>query len=428
MRTSPGGGTRGLSQSPLLRTTFALCVVLLGIASVAVHALEYRGVERFSKDFALDYSSAKAVLDGEDPYAPIRTLVGRYLDPPPDVLRDNILPGANWHTPFKLLVTLPLTALPFRAAGVVWLLMCAGCVIAAGIVLGRELGSSMRGSLLLGIGGLGVPVVQTDLSAGNLNGPMLLLLVLAWRSFRRERGMAGATTLGILVALKIFPALLALPLLGRRRLRDVGSAAAVAIGLTLIGGLYLGADEFGSFISAGRGDEGFAYWDTSPANISWWGIATRWLTPNGWVDAGLDATALGVVLGIAGIAVALLLLLRMEARTSSAPLLAAVPLVLLAWPISWVHYLVLTLPWVVMAARAMATRGVRTATWVGFGIVAAVLMIGFPPGTPSLPETGSLSAALEYQLPTLALIGSVVMERSFNRSRATATATTAPGW
>ena len=425
MTTSASAGKQRLTQSPLLRTTFALCVVLLGIASVIAHGLEYRGVERFSKDFALDYSSAKAVLDGEDPYAPIRMLVGRYLDPPPDVLRDNILPGANWHTPFKLLVTLPLTGLPFRAAGVVWLLLCAACVVAAGFLLGRELAWSRRGAYLLGIGALGVPVVQTDLSAGNLNGPMLLLLVLAWRWLRRDRAAVAATMLGILVALKFFPALLALPLLGRRRIRDVGSAAAVAIALTLVGALVLGADHMSSFISAGGGDEGFAYWDTSPANISWWGIATRWLTPNGWVDAGVDAAALGVVLGIAGIAAALLLLLRMEARMSSVPFMAAVPLMLLAWPISWVHYLVLTLPWVVVAARGLSTRNARRGWWIAYGIVALVLMVGFPPGTPSLPETGSLSAALLYQLPTLALIGSVLMERTFNRSRMPVPE---PGW
>ncbi|MGH2792780.1 MAG: hypothetical protein ACRDKG_00595, partial [Actinomycetota bacterium] len=62
MTTAQGAGMRGLARSPLLRATFAVCIVLLGLTSVTVHALEYRGVERFSKDFALDYSSAQAVL------------------------------------------------------------------------------------------------------------------------------------------------------------------------------------------------------------------------------------------------------------------------------------------------------------------------------------------------------------------------------
>ena len=148
-------------------------IFLLGCAAVVAHGMEYAGVERFSKDFALDYSSAKALRDGSDPYAPIEQLVARYLNPPPEVLERNILPGANWHTPFKLLVTVPLTSLPYRAAGVVWLLLCSGAIIAAGFLLGRELGWERGPSWVTGFAFLAVPVVQIDLSAGNLNGPML---------------------------------------------------------------------------------------------------------------------------------------------------------------------------------------------------------------------------------------------------------------
>src|SRR5436309_4460143 len=93
---------------PVIRLVAALGVAL-GLLSVTVHALEYRGPERFSKDFAIDYSSALAVRNGGDPYAPIKELVDRYLHPPPGVLRSHVLSGGNWHPPFKVAATVPLT-------------------------------------------------------------------------------------------------------------------------------------------------------------------------------------------------------------------------------------------------------------------------------------------------------------------------------
>ena len=401
---------RSLHGSRAIRMTIIVCVLFLGVASVVSHALEYRGVGRFSKDFALDYSSGKAVLDGENPYAPIRVLVERYLDPPPEALERNILPGANWHTPFKLLVTMPLTALPFRAAGIVWLLFCATTFVLAGFLVGRELKWSRSVAVLLGIGTLGVPVVQTDLSAGNLNGPMLLLLVLAWRFLKGGSPLMGGAMLGVLVALKFFPALLAIPLIGRKRLREVGVAAAVSMILTGAGALTLGTDHLDSFLSAGRGDQGFDYWDTSPANIAWWGMATRWLTPNGWVNAGIDAPELGLILAAAGIAAFVALLFIGRSRLSSDPFWAAIPLMLLVWPIVWIHYLVLALPWVLIAGRQLARRSPGTAGWLAFGAVASIIMMGFPPGTPSLGEAETIAVAVPYQLPSVALIGAALVE------------------
>lgn len=406
-----------MTLPPLSRNIRLFCaalIVLLGLASIVAHALEYQGVERFSKDFALDYSSAKALSDGADPYAPIEQLVARYLHPPQEVLDSNILPGANWHTPFKLLVTLPLTPLPYRAAGVVWLLLCAAAVVAAGVVLGRELGWTPGAAWVTGFAFLAVPVVQIDLSAGNLNGPMLLLIVLAWRALRRAREPSGGFALGVVAALKFFPGLLALPLLARRRFRPVAIAAVVALGLTVAGFAFLGGDHVRSFAEAGRGSEGFDHWDAAPANIAWWGIATRWLVPNGWVDAGADATAAGVALAIAGVALCLIALLRPRANLTGDAFLAAVPLVLLAWPISWIHYLVLTLPWVVLAGREVVRRG-GPALLAGFGLVAVVLLMGFPPGLTAAEDASTAQIALGYQLPTLALIGAVVIERAVRR-------------
>ena len=397
--------------SPEIKRVAAIAIILLGLASVVAHAREYSGVERFSKDFALDYSSAKALLDGADPYASIDELVGRYLKPPPEVLRNNILPGANWHTPFKLLVTVPLSALPYQAAGVVWLLLSAASVVAAGILLASELDWSRAAGVVLGMGMLAIPVVQTDLSAGQLNGPMLLLLILTWRAIRRGHDVAGGIALGVLAAIKFYPAFLALPLLATRRYRAVFVAGGCALVLTLGGALALGGDHARGFLEAGRGSEGFAYWDQSPANISWWGLATRWLTPNGWVSGGIDAPAAGLAIAIAGMVLWTGLAFRAKSALTNEPLLAAVPLMLLTWPIVWAHYPVLAIPWAVLAVRA-AMRSESPLVLFGVSVTAIVLLMGFPPGGQPLERASTIEVAIRYQLPTLALIVAVLLERT----------------
>src|ERR1043166_4397928 len=106
------------APSRSLKLFVATMAVILGVLSVVVYAMQYRTTDRFTKDFALAYVSARAVLDGRDPYTPIHDLVRDYLRPPSRILND-VLPGANWHTPFKLLLTLPLALLPYHAAGIV---------------------------------------------------------------------------------------------------------------------------------------------------------------------------------------------------------------------------------------------------------------------------------------------------------------------
>jgi alpha-1,2-mannosyltransferase len=396
----------GVFQSPLLRRAVAVCVIALAAFTIVVRAAEYGTVDRFSKDFALDYASAKEVAAGGDAYAPIQTLVGRWLDPPPEVLANHVLPGANWHPPFKLVVTLPLTVLPYQAAGIVWLLISVACFGAAAFVFARELGSGRRVALLCGAGILILPIVQTDLSAGQLNGPMLLLIVLAWRALRRDTALAAGAALGVLVALKLFPGFLALPLLGARRYRMVGLAVVTSLAATIAGGLITGISPLDANVAALRGG-GFAYWDASPANIAWWSVPARWLTPNGWVPY-LDLAWLGRALALAGTALLVGLAFAAGRRfRASDAFLTALPLMVLAGPISWDHYLILALPWLALAFRRAATADRRTQA--AFAILGVVLVLGIPAFVTPLDRVGWLEVATLFQFPTLGLIAAAVL-------------------
>ena len=398
---------RALTISPMVRLVVAVAIVALGLLSLAVYAGEYSGDKRFTKDFALDYVSAKAFLDGKDPYTPIRDLVVDYLHPPAEIAKD-VLPGANWHTPFKLVVTLPLALLPYRVAGVLWLLLSAAAYVGAGVLLARGLGWRTSSGYVLGVGSLIVPVVQKDLSTGNLNGVLLLLLVAAWYFAKTRRDAFAGASIGVAVAMKVFPGLMLLPFLVARRLKVVLSAIGSAVALTAIGALALGPGRIVDYVRAGTGGEGFGYWDASPANIGWWGMATRWLSPNGWVPHA-DLGALGLGLALAGVVTALWLAARPHAGLSGDGFWSTAPLMLLAWPIVWDHYLVLVLPWIVIAARRVPELD-RTTT-LAFALVSIPLVIGLLPGGPALAELEPWRAATIFQLPTLALIGAVWLER-----------------
>jgi alpha-1,2-mannosyltransferase len=381
--------------------------ILLGLSSVFTHALEYRGEERFSKDFAIDYSSALALRNGDDPYVPIKELVSRYLHAPPDVVERNVLPGGNWHPPFKVVSTIPLTFLPYQAAGVAWLLLCAACVVWAIVLLGRELGWKLRPSLAAGVSALAIPVVQIDLSAGNVNGPLLLLLVATWRYARRGTELRAGATLGTAAAVKLFPAFVGLPLLASGRRRAVVMGAAVTVVLTAAGVLIAGGSSGGDHLDALR-SEGYSYWISSPANLSFWGLSTRWLSSNGWVHgAALDGVGSGIA--IAAALAFVWMAFRPAAGACRDPFWAAVPLTLLAWPIVWNHYLVLAIPWVILALRAGISEGPPP---IALSIVCVLLMVGFPPGLTPIDRASELQVALGYQLPTFALLAAVALDRA----------------
>jgi len=408
---TPGFADAIRSPSRSLKLVVATLAILLGVLSITVYAEQYRTTDRFTKDFALDYVSAKAVLDGRDPYTPIHDLVRDYLHPPAKILKD-VLPGANWHTPFKLLLTLPLALLPYRAAGIVWLLLSSAAYVGAALLLAAGLGWKRSTGFVLGVGMLIIPVVQKDLSTGNLNGELLLLLVAAWYLARRRRdGWAGAY-IGLAAALKVFPGLMLLPFIAARRWKAVSAALSSSVAFTALGLVALGPSKAVGYVRAGAGSQGFRYWDASPANVGWWGMATRWLSPNGWVPH-MDLEALGLAFALAGVVVFFLLAARPRWGLSGDPFWSAAPLMLLIWPIVWDHYLVLVLPWVVLVLLRAPSFDRRTLVFSC--LVVLPLLIGLLPGGPSLAEIEPWRAATIFQLPTLALIGAVALDRRRDR-------------
>jgi len=143
-------------------------------------------------DFTQDFISAKAWRLGDNPYDTIPHLAQRYLS-------EGASPGigpseVNPHTPVEILFVSPLSALPYRAARALWLLLTGSCIALALSLVARHNGFSRQTSAVVGVGLLATPVAQTYLQLVQADGLCLLLISLGWLALKRRRdGWAGVS-------------------------------------------------------------------------------------------------------------------------------------------------------------------------------------------------------------------------------------------
>ena len=296
-----------------------LCVALLLVGVVAV--LARLGDAQY--DFAIDYASAKAVVSGENPYVDANELIARHI-PNFDLNREAQWP--NWKPPFRLLMAVPLLPLPFDVAASVWITVDALALVVAMMFFTDALGWPRLRSIAIGAGALTLPITQADLSLGQVNGVLLLLLVVAWRLLRSERSIASGWVLGALTAFKVFPAFLFLPL-ARKSRATVVVGLLTASALTAVSALIIGIGRTVDFVHAAFG--GYGPYRSADFNVS---LMAR------FGPVGLVLALPLVVFG-----------LRPFARRTQDAYWAAVPVMLLTFPIVWEHYLVLMLPWIALA-------------------------------------------------------------------------------
>ena len=318
-------------------------LVIVGALGVFVRLAD----EQF--DFAIDYASAKAIQDGENPYVDASKLIERYI---PDLPTNDSVPWPNWKPPFRFLIALPFAALSFETAATVWVAVNALALVLAMSLFVARLGRPWQLGFSLGCGSLALPVVQSDLSLGQVNGILLLLLVLTWL-WLRDRPSASALALGTAIGVRIFPAFLLLPLVRRQRSAAlIASTLGMAVVLNLAGASIIGPQRVVDFIETTW--RGYSPYQSASFNVSL-------------------IAQVGIVAGIVAAVGMTLLAVNPPYQLSKDRFWAAVPLMLLAFPIVWEHYLVLALPWLVLAITRSwrvwlaVPTGLITIPAVGFG-------------------------------------------------------------
>jgi hypothetical protein len=295
-----------------------------------------------------------------------------------------------------------LSGLPYKAARLVWLFLMASATAFALGWFSRLLGASTRTAAVVGVGSLAIPVVQTDLIYGQSNGVLLLLFVVAWWGLRRKNDALAGSALGLSAAIKLFPALMILPLLRFRRFRAAVWLACVALATTLVSGSILGlgfTKEFFRDVSPAN----FRFWRSAPMNESLLSVPYRWLTHSVWPPHATNRPTVALVIAGALFVALILGMYTGRARITGDEFWESVPFLLLATPIVWETYLVLLIPFTFLVAKQLIDRNPIPSRVIVLPAL-AILGIGLWPGLPSVLHASMVAQTLGFSWPMYALL------------------------
>lgn len=399
MGETPSARARWLLGS---RQKMAVGVVALLLAGAAAAGLA-SAIDRLASegplinnDFAQDYISAEAWLAGRDPYELQVALGDRYRDATPEGAER--VRTANPHPPAHMILVIPFALLPVGLALGLWIALDIVALVTALWLVLRQL--QIRAGLagLLACTCLALPVVHQEVRWGQSNGFLLLLLVLGWRMLSAGRPRATGMFLGVATALKLFPVFLLAVLIRSRAFRAARWHLGSAVMVSLVGSLVLGWQSVERFVTR-VGPENFEIWRSAPWNISLVGLPYRWLSESIWrpeaFDSSTAATMLAVGLALACVAAALCT----GARISGDVFMAAVPWMILASPLAWGHYLVLSLPLVVVTLVRLGSREEKLSPVLL--VVMALMIVG---EWPIYQWHSAVIQVMVYGLPTYALL------------------------
>jgi hypothetical protein len=356
------------------------------------------------RDFGQDYLMGRAVVDGLDPYLPVRALAERYIEPTGFLARTTPAP----HPPSMALLTLPLLALGYTNAVRAWFVLQVGALL-VGVYL-----------TLRGVGARLVPAAEA--------APLLTLLLFLWTAVGLDVGLGQSTTLllallagavcamtnqrpglaGLLLGVSLLVKPLAWPWLVVLAVRRDWSAVVPALLLTAIGwtlpALRIGLGPvgvyFGSVLPAVS-----ATYATEATNLSLWTIGPRLFAGTAvfgsrvppLVDSSIAARIVGLAIPalILGLTVAWLV----RARPALGPALGVMTgVALVINPISWAYYLVLMLLPIAMLIRALVQQRSPVASAVAIGC--GMLLIPLDGQLVALAQAATSGGSLE-PVPTL---------------------------
>ncbi len=197
-------------------------------------------------DFFQDWTSARNVLEGRPAYLPLS--VAAALHGPKMGGRPAVIPRLPWnaHPPTSVLATLPLALLDYLDAVTLWNVLGLIAITASLALIFRELRFPVAAWSILPIVTLGLLCgpVRGQISQGQWNAPLLLLLTLAWVAGRRGRDSWAGIWVGSALTLKLFPVFFFLYFVIQRRWRALIAACLWSVALSLVTIAALGLDAY----------------------------------------------------------------------------------------------------------------------------------------------------------------------------------------
>lgn len=222
----PGSATRRAGLA-LLAAALVACAVSGGVFLAEFGWFLSHASLPIQRDFTAFYFLADALRHRLDPNIPLPELGARLGFP-----GLTLFPHPTPHPPTAGLLLLPFTGIGLSAAGVCWLLVGFGALTGSVHLLGKVVGSSIPAWLTLPVA-LALTTwqpVKDDLSWGNINALLLLLLAAVILCFRAKRDLLAGGLFAIALLLKpiAWPVLLLLAF--RRQWASV-------LGCSIVGGM-----------------------------------------------------------------------------------------------------------------------------------------------------------------------------------------------
>jgi hypothetical protein len=369
-----------------MKRLLAVAAVLLGLLSVGSRIRFSLSVHGVTNDFTQDYVAARAWSDGKDPYQLTSVLVKRYL---PERVSNFDIDPYNQRTPhppamigfFRL-----ISWMPYSAARITWLFLMSAITACGFGLLAFRLGVSRNTAWVVAIGSLAIPVVQTDLTYGQSNGLLAMLLIVAWLSLRKGADRTAGISLGAATALKLFPIFMVLPLIRLRRMRTLIWHLTTFALMSVISGVAIGGARTSEFLHVSA--ENVRFWRGAPFNLSILSVPYRWLTHSIWRPNGPDLPLLCLMM-VAALALCLVLApLTTPARLTKDIFWEAIPFMLLAVPTLWETYLVLMVPVAFLIFKRIVDGEMRVRWFVMIAL--ALSLIGLFPGLPPALRTSAI--------------------------------------
>jgi len=196
----------------------------------------------YFKDFTYDYISAKASLNGEDPYVDAQTLTRRHLAESPVTIPDH----PSSHTPVSISLVAPLAAiLTYRQAAIAWCLIELLLIACCAFLFWQENGERKGWRLWMPVAVtsflfLGWGPVKDEIGNGQWTIVLLALLMVCQRALRTGRSALGGVALGAAMAVKLSGAPILIFLTMRKRWRAVGWATFTAALCNLLAAGFIG--------------------------------------------------------------------------------------------------------------------------------------------------------------------------------------------
>ena len=285
-------------------------------------------------DATADWITVKAAFMKLDLFRDIHDLAEAtgavYESPGSELFADEAI--VNPRTPASILLMSPMVLVEWEDVYFV----VVGVSVAAFLVL---ITYALPRLCRVGVSDLFIPIFGVivglayveNLHWGTVSIPIALLVTLTWNRVRS--GRSTGVVLAVASALKLYPGVMAIPLLLDRVTRRSGVVAALTFGLLNVGGAAITGVSLGT--SARMIQTGGSTWLTSVGNLSLPGVLSRFGLPS-WVTYIVVAAG---VLGLVAVS---------RSRPINQAIAFSLALAVVISPLSWISYDVLVLPVLMM--------------------------------------------------------------------------------